>query len=72
MARFMEIKSTNPKLKQSETAKELGCSSSTLKRYRNYINMFSPYRFHRRLTRENKRILKENNTEHEPKRPQMS
>ena len=31
MARFMEIKSINPKLKQSEIAKELGYSSSTLK-----------------------------------------
>ena len=31
MARFMEIKSINPKLKESEIAKELGYSSSTLK-----------------------------------------
>ena len=32
MARFMEHKSTNPKLKQSEIAKELGCSRNTLQR----------------------------------------
>ena len=32
MARFMEIKFINPKLKQKEIAKELGFSSSTLQR----------------------------------------
>ena len=40
----MEIKSINPKTKQSEIAKELGCSSSTLQRYRRDINLISPYR----------------------------
>ena len=30
MTRFMEIYSVNPKLKQSEITKELGCSSSVL------------------------------------------
>ena len=42
MARFMEIKSLNPKLKQSEIAKELGCSSTTLQRFRNDLYMLSP------------------------------
>ena len=37
MARFMEMKAINPKLRQSETTKELSCSSSTLQRYRNGI-----------------------------------
>ena len=32
-ARFMEIKSVNPKLRQDQIAKELGCSSSTLQRH---------------------------------------
>ena len=32
MARFMEIKSINAKLRQDQIAKELGCSSSTLQR----------------------------------------
>ena len=45
MARFMEMKSNNPKLTQKEIAKELGYSDSTLKRYRNDINMQSPYRY---------------------------
>ena len=32
MARFMEYKSVIPKLKQNQTAIEIGCSSSTLHR----------------------------------------
>ena len=44
MAKFMEIKSINPKLKQSEIAKLLAISTSTLQRYRREINMLSPYR----------------------------
>ena len=39
MARFTEIESVNPKIKQSEEAKKLGCSSSTLQRDRQGINM---------------------------------
>ena len=34
MARLIEMKSVNPKLRQNEIAKKLRCSSSTLKRYR--------------------------------------
>ena len=37
MAKFMQIKFENPKLKQSEIADQLNYSSSTLKRYRNDI-----------------------------------
>ena len=44
MAKFMEIKSINPKLKQSEIAKELAISTSTLQRYRRELDMRSPYR----------------------------
>ena len=40
MARFMEIKFLNPKLRQDQVAKDLGSSSSTLQRYRIEINMF--------------------------------
>ena len=43
MADFMRIKYGNPKLKQSEIANQLGYSSYTLKRYRNDIDMLSPY-----------------------------
>ena len=44
MADFMRVKYENPKMKQSEIANQLGMSSSTLQRYRNDINMLSPYR----------------------------
>ena len=44
MANFMEIKSINRKLKQSEIAKDLKISSSIIQRYRREINMRSPYR----------------------------
>ena len=42
---FMYMKYQNPKLKQSELANNLNMSSSTIQRYRNDINMLSPYRF---------------------------
>ena len=44
MADFMRVKYENPKMKQSQIANQLGLSSSTLQRYRNDINMVSPYR----------------------------
>ena len=44
MAKYMEIKSKKPKLKQSETAKLLELPSSTKKRYRREIKRLSPYR----------------------------
>ena len=44
MARLMDMKSVTPKAKQGQTAKKLGCSNSTLQRYRQNINMISPYR----------------------------
>ena len=44
MADFMRVKFENPKMKQSQIAIQLGLSSSTLQRYRNDINMLSPYR----------------------------
>ena len=44
MADFMKVKYENPRMKQSEIANQLGMSSSTIQRYRNDINMLSPYR----------------------------
>ena len=41
---FMHIKYQNPKMKQFEIADHLKMSSSTLQRYKNDINMISPYR----------------------------
>ena len=44
MAKFMEIKSNNPKLKQTEIAKLLELSASTRQRCKKETNMLSPYR----------------------------
>ena len=44
MAKFIEIKPINPKLEQSEIARELKISSFTLQRYKGKTNMLSPYR----------------------------
>ena len=44
MADFMKLKYENPKMKQSQVANQIGLSTSTLQRYRNDINMLSPYR----------------------------
>ena len=60
MSRFMEIKCVNPGLRQNQIAKELGCPSSTLQRYRNDINVLSPYAIPPNST--NKRRQKISNT----------
>ena len=39
----MEVKSNNPKLTQKQISNRLGFSDSTIKRYRDDINMDSPY-----------------------------
>ena len=41
---FMNIKYQNPKMTQSEISTQLNMSLSTIQRYRNDINMLSPYR----------------------------
>ena len=56
MADFMKVKYENPRMKQSEIANQLGMSSSTVQRYRNDINMLSPYR------------INPNNVKKQPKR----
>ena len=58
---FIHIKYQNPKMKQSEIANHLNMSSSTLQRYRNDINMLSPYRINPNNT--NKRTKKVKNTD---------
>ena len=57
MAKYMEIKSINPKLKQSEIAKEMKISSSTIQRNRREKICFHHIEnYHRTLTQENKRL----------------
>ena len=60
MADFMRVKYENPKPQQSEIANQLGLSTSSLQRYRNDINMLSPYRIHPNNT--NKRTKTAENT----------
>ena len=60
MADFMRVKYENPKMKQSEITNLMGLSSSTLQRYRNDINMLSPYRINPNNTK--KRTKKASNT----------
>ena len=60
MSKFMCIKFEIPKMKQSEIANQLGYSTGTLQKYRNDINMLSPYRIHPSNT--NKRVKKGKNT----------
>ena len=78
MADFMRVKYENPKMRQSEIANQLGMSSSTPQRYRNDINMLSPYKINpnnnnERTKKVPKNIL-DNNSYHENdvERPQMT
>ena len=78
MADFMKVKYENPRMKQSEIANQIGLSTSTLQRYRNDINMLSPYRInpnnnHKR-TKNVKNTDFDNDSHHETeiKRPQMT
>ena len=46
MADFMRMKNENLEIKESEIANQLNYSTSALQRYKNDINMLSPYRIH--------------------------
>ena len=78
MARFMENKSTNPKLKQSEIAKELSRLTSILQRYRNDVKKFSPYRIPPNNTYRTRQKISNTNLDEDSqrnrnvKRPQMT
>ena len=71
MADFMRVKYENPRLKQSEIANQLGMSSSTVQRYRNDINMLSPYRINpNNVKKRTKKAKIDDNAD--LKRPQMT
>ena len=78
MVDFMRVKYENPKIKQSEIANQFGYSSSTLQRYRNDVNMHSPYRIQpintNKQQKKGKNTNFDNNSHHDPdlKRPQMT
>ena len=69
MARFMEIKSMNPKLTQKEIVKELGYSTFSSQRYRHDIKMLS---LCRTPINSHKRRQKSSNRENDLERPQMT
>ena len=82
---FMYIKYQNPKMKQSQIADQLSLSFSTIQRYRNDINMLSPYRNSANNTNKRTKKVKktdfDNNSHHEadvkmtsndPKKPQST
>ena len=68
---FMYMKYQNPKLKQSELANNLNMSSSTIQRYRNDINMQSPYRSNPNNTKKRSKKAKIDDID-DLKRPQMT
>ena len=67
---FMNIKYQNPKMTQSEISSQLNMSSSTIKRYRNDINMLSPYRINPNNTKKRSKKAKIDDNS-ELKRPQL-
>ena len=68
---FLYIKYQNPKTKQSEIANHFNMSSSTLQRYRNDINMFSPYRINPNSVKKRSKKAKKDDIG-DLKRPQMT
>ena len=71
MADFMKLKYENPRMRQSEIANQLGMSSSTVQRYRNDINMLSPYRISPSNTKKRPKKAKIDDIT-DLKRPQMT
>ena len=68
---FMNIKYQNPKMTQSEISSQLNMSPSTIQRYRNDINMFSPHRINsNNVKKQQKKTKIDNNGDF--KRPQMT
>ena len=68
---FMNTKYQNPKVTQSKISNQLGMSSSTLQRYKNDINMLSPYRINPNNVKKQQKKTKINNND-DLKRPQMT
>ena len=68
---FLHIKYQNPKMTPSEISSQLNMSPSTIQRYRNEINMLSPYRISpNNVEKQQKKTKIDNNGD--PKRAQMS
>ena len=59
---FMNIKYHNPKMSQSEISSQLNMSPSTIQRYRNDINMLSPYRINPKNVKKQQKKTKINDS----------
>ena len=68
---FMNIKYQNPKMTQSEISSQINMSSSTIQRYRNDINMLSPYRINLNNVKKRSKKVKIDDIG-DLKRPQMT
>ena len=68
---FMNIKYQNPKMTQLQISSQLNMSPSTIKRYRNDINMLSPYTINPNNVKKQQKKTKIDNND-EPKRAQMT
>ena len=68
---FMNIKYQKPKMTQSEISSQLNMSPSTIQRYRNDINMISPYKISpNNVKKQQKKTKIDNNGD--LKRPQLT
>ena len=68
---FMNIKYQNPKMTQSQISSQLNMSPSTIQRYRNDINMISPYRINpKNVKKQQKKTKIDENVD--PKRPNLT
>jgi len=67
MLKFMEVKSNEPNLTQKQISKQLGYSDSTIKRYRDDIQMDSPYNRnkYRKKTNKSNTPITQTNTKRE-------
>ena len=68
---FMNIKYQNPKMTQSEISSQLNMSPSTIQRYRNDINMISPYRINSNNVKKQQKKAKIDKND-DLKRPQLT
>ena len=68
---FMNIKYRNPKMTQSEISSQLNMSPSTIQRYRNDINMISPYRINSNNVKKQQKKVKIDNND-DLKRPPLT
>ena len=68
---FMNINYQNPKMTQSQISSQLNMSPSTKQRYRNDINMISPYRIYPKNVKKQQKKAKIGNND-DLKRPQLT